>query len=261
MPSQAAEDPAAKPGAAKGAVVAFNASVRVEVDAAGKPVKIEAPADLPAPIRDFIQKRVGSWQYEPAKINGVPASAVTFVRVGACAIPVAEGYRLGLDFKGNGPALETSAPWFLPPPPYPVEAQRRGIQGEFKVSYAIAKDGSTQAISIEPLSGTSGRDLRAFRDTLSKWIEDMRYQPEQVDGVPVATDMSFPVSFSLDGPARRLKPTESPEKLAMSARERHVEALRARAMASKECIAAKTPGGPLPIASNSPVAVTPVPAG
>ncbi|MBP8615766.1 MAG: hypothetical protein KBI17_05860, partial [Thermomonas sp.] len=42
---------AAEPAAAKPDVVAFNASVRVEVDAAGKPVKVEAPADLPEAIR------------------------------------------------------------------------------------------------------------------------------------------------------------------------------------------------------------------
>lgn len=42
MAPAAGADDASKPG-----VVAFNASVRVEVDASGKPVKVEAPADLP----------------------------------------------------------------------------------------------------------------------------------------------------------------------------------------------------------------------
>ena len=32
-------------------VVAFNASVQVEVDAAGQPIKVAAPADLPEAIR------------------------------------------------------------------------------------------------------------------------------------------------------------------------------------------------------------------
>ena len=84
-------------------VVAFNASVRVEVDAAGKPVKVEAPADLPEAIRGYIEKRVASWQYQPAKVAGVARPAVTYVAVNACAVPVSEGFRLGLDFDGNGP--------------------------------------------------------------------------------------------------------------------------------------------------------------
>lgn len=239
LPALAADD-------AKSKVVAFNASVRVEVDAAGKPVKVEAPADLPEAIRGFIEKRVASWQYEPAKVDGVPASAVTYVRVGACALPVAEGYRLGLDFKGNGPAIANSGPWFMPPPRYPVDAMRGGGEGSFKVSYAIQADGTTKLVSIESLAGTSGRHAKTFRSALTSWIEGLRYQPEQVNGMPVATDMSFPVDFRLDQRTSRQSYREEREKEALS---------------SKECVAASMPGGPLPIALNSPVKVMPVPAG
>jgi TonB family protein len=229
-------------------VVAFNASVRVEVDAAGKPVRVEAPADLPEAIRGFIEKRVASWQYEPAKANGLPAPAVTFVRVGACAIPAANGYRMGLDFKGNGPGLVDAGPWFIPPPQYPRELQRRGAEGTFKVTYAIQADGKTRIASIEPIDGTGNRDVNAFRSALTDWIEGMRYQPEQVAGMPVTTEMSFPVSFVLSSSGPRTNAEYRKE-------------LEARAMTSKECIAASTPAGPLPIATNSPVMVTPVPAG
>ena len=73
-------------------VVAFNASVRVEVDAAGKPVKVEAPADLPEAIRGYIETRVASWQYQPAKADGAPASAVTYRRgLSEPAAPVGQG--------------------------------------------------------------------------------------------------------------------------------------------------------------------------
>ena len=230
-------------------VVAFNASVRVEVDAAGKPVKVEAPADLPEAIRGYIEKRVASWQYEPAKMDGMPAPAITFVRVGACAIPVTEGYRLGLDFKGNGPALETPGPWFLPPPQYPHELQRRGAEGEFKVSYVIQKDGSTRVLSVASLDGGGRRYAKDFIAALTDWIEDMRYRPEQVGGRAVETEMSFPVSFMLGG------------KDGGDWRKQYQQELEARALASRECIAASMPGGPLPIASNSPVKITPTPAG
>lgn len=241
--------PAFAQGAGDARVVAFNASVRVEVDAAGKPVKVEAPADLPDAIRGFIEKRVASWQYEPAKQGGVPAAAVTFVRVGACAIPVAEGFRMGLDFKGNGPAIVNAGPWFMPPPRYPHEMQRMAVEGEFKVSYAIQADGTTRIASIEPMAGTGSRHLKAFRGALTSWIEGLRYQPEQVDGRPVATDMTFPVSFTLSthgGPRSNAA---------------YREELEARALASKECLAASSPSGPLPIATNSPVKVIPTPAG
>ena len=242
VPPATAMDDAGKPG-----VVAFNASVRVDVDASGKPVKVEAPADLPASIRSFIEKRVASWQYSPARQGGVPVTAVTYVRVGACAIPAAEGYRLGLDFKGNGPAMIDPGPWFMRPPQYPRELQRAGAHGTFQVAYAIQADGTTRLVSIEPIETSTGnRHARVFKEAIAGWIEGQRYLPEQVGGMPVATEMSFPVSFELrDG----------------GNRESYRNQLEARAIASQECIAASAPSGPLPMATNSPVTVVPTPAG
>lgn len=244
MAPAAGADDASKPG-----VVAFNASVRVEVDASGKPVKVEAPADLPESIRSFIEKRVASWQYQPAKQGGVPVGATTYVKVGACAIPATEGYRLGLDFKGNGPAIIDAGPWFMPPPRYPVEMARRGAEGTFIVNYAIQADGTTKLASIKPIDGTAGRFVKPFRAALTDWIEGLRYQPEQVGGIPVATEMSFPVSFTLSsGKGPRTNDAYRKE-------------LEARAMTSNECIAASGTSGPLPIALDSPVKVIPTPAG
>lgn len=243
----------ASDGAVKRDVVAFNATVRVEVDATGKPVKVEAPPDIPDALRGYIEKRVASWQYEPAKQGGSLVAAVTFVRVGACAIPVAEGYRLGLDFKGNGPAIIGAGPWFIPPPRYPTEMQRRAAEGTFKVDYAIQADGTTKITSIEPMEGTPNRVVNAFRGALTDWIEGLRYHPEQVNGEPVATDMSFPVEFRIRTDGAR----ESTE----AWRARYKAELQARAMASSECVAASGASGPLPIATNSPVTVIPTPAG
>ncbi len=243
----AAAPASAMDDATKPDVVAFNATVRVEVDAAGKPVKVEAPADLPESIRAFIEKRVASWQYEPAKQGGVPAAAVTFVMVGACAMPVAEGYRLGLDFKGNGPAVVDPGPWFMRPPQYPGEAQRGGAEGSFQVSYSIRPDGTTTLGSIVPIqTNTGSRHARAFKQAIASWIEGQRFQPEQVNGMAVATEVSFPVEFELRDGGRPGK---------------YREELEARALASKECTAASAPSGLLPIATNSPVKITPVPAG
>jgi hypothetical protein len=242
-------------------IVAFNASVRVEVDAAGKPVKVEAPADLPEAIRGFIEKRVASWQYTPAKQDGVLASAVTYVRVGTCAVPVAEGYRLGLDFKGNGPAIIDAGPWFIPPPNYPQDAVRAGVDGVFIVSFAIQADGSTRVIAIEPTAETGARYAKSFRKALTQWIEGLQYRPEQVNGMAVSTTMRFPVEFSVSGPARAMKPSESPGGLVDSALARHANDLELRALASTECAVAAMPAGPLPIAQNSPINITPVPAG
>ncbi len=146
QPVAAADD--AADDAADADVVAFNASVRVEVDAAGKPVRIEAPADLPEAIRAFVEKRVASWQYTPAQVAGVPQAAVTYVGVNACAVPVGAGYRLGVDFAGNGP--RTAADRTLVPPMYPRLAQRRNTSAEFVLILGIEADGYMKAGKLVP---------------------------------------------------------------------------------------------------------------
>ena len=225
-------------------VVTFNASVRVEVDAAGKPIKVEAPAEFPEAVRQFIEKRVAGWQYSPAMQDGVPVAAVTYVGVGACAIPVEAGYRMGLDFKGNGPALAGSGAWFVPPPPYPREPMMAGVEGAFKVSYSIMQDGSTRVDEIKSNNGTGRSYARDFQKVLTAWVGSFRYQPEQVNGIPVATEMSLSVSFNMSGKSRKDSLEES----------------EARALESKECVAAASPMGLVPIAQNSPVKVIPLPA-
>ena len=216
---------AAEPAQAKADVVAFNASVRVEVDAAGKPVKVEAPADLPESIRAYIEKRVASWQYQPAKVNGTPVSAVTFVQVGACAVPTEAGgaFKLWLDFKGNGPRIVAAADR-LPPPSYPIEAQVKGYSGTFRVGYSIEPDGKPRLDSIETLDG-GNKLAKVFHPALKKWVENLRYEPVS------------------------------------EWRKRYLADLQARAIASKECAAAGGGDALRPIAQNSPIKVIPAPAG
>lgn len=225
--------------------ITFNASVRVEVDAAGMPVKVEAPAEFPDAMRQFIQKRVSSWQYQPAMQDGEPVPAVTYVRVGACAVPAEGGYRLGLDFKGNGPALVNDRGWFLPPPAYPRSPMMAGVEGEFLVNYSIRADGSTHVDEIKAQTVSNRAYARDFQKTLTAWAEGFHYRPEQVNGIPVATQMSIPVSFSLSN----------------NPRQDYAKEEKARALASSECVAAAQSAGLTPIAQNSPIKVTPPPAG
>ncbi len=239
--------PALAAEVAKPQVVAFNASVRVEVDPSGKPISVKAPDDLPVAIRSFIEKRVASWQYSPALQGGRPVPAVTFVSVGACAIPTAagDGFRLGLDFKGNGPRIANEF-GRMPPPSYPPDAQRSGLSGEFQVELTVSADGSAKATSIQPANGGTGRSyLATFEPTLRKWAQNLRYDPEIVAGQPVATRVTIPVGFWIG-----------------NGRGAHRKTID-RTLASSECQLAGAEAGREmgPVALDSPVKVTPAPAG
>ena len=219
-------------------VVAFNASARVEIDAAGRPVKVEAPSDLPQPVREFIEKRVASWQYSPAMRDGVAQPGTTYVWLGACAIPEGEGYRLAVEFKGNGPRHSDGKP--LAWPGYPDGARRRGVGGKFEVIAAIAPDGTTTPESITP-GQEDERWNDAFTTVLEQWVRRMRFDPEQVGGQGVASRIRIPVVFSARGPSRK--------ELAQGVEETRT---------TDECrLASGAAAGPQPIALDSSIKVTP----
>ncbi|HSD17464.1 MAG TPA: hypothetical protein VLC71_09445 [Thermomonas sp.] len=237
-PAAAADDTASTE------VVAFNATVRVEVDAAGKPVRVEAPADLPEAIRAFVEKRVASWQYTPAQVAGVPQSAVTYVGVNACAVPAGTGYRLGVDFAGNGP--RTAADRKLEPPMYPRLAQRSGTEAEFVLILGIEADGHVVIDQIEraDISGRPGAG--AFEPLLRQWIKTVRFDPEHVAGRPVRGQVRMPVEFSMRAPGDR---------------DALREELQIQAKISRECQIAAGTNDMKPVAVESVVTVIPQPAG
>ncbi len=225
-------------------IVAFNVGVKVEVDAAGKPIRVEAPADLPQAIRAFVEKRVASWQYLPAKVAGVPQPAVTYVGVSACAVPVAEGYRLGVDFNGNGP--RTAADKRLAPPMYPPLAQRSGTEAEFVLILGVEADGHVVIDRIERADISSRRGASEFEPLLRRWIKTVRFDPELVAGKQVRGQVRMPVTFTLDGAGNRQALHEE---------------LQAKAKASRECQIASGDSDLRPVALQSVVTVIPQPAG
>ena len=233
---------------AKRDVVTFHASVRVEVDATGKPVKVEAPRDLPEAVRGIIERRVASWQYQPGKIGGVPQAATTYVAVNACAAPVAEGYRLGVDFDGNGPRV--AGDQRLMPPVYPSLARRTGMEAEFKLILGIQTDGSAVIDEIKQgdVSRRMGKAVarNAFEMELRRWVKTLRFDPEVVAGKPVREQVGVPVSFVIDHRVDRQALKES---------------LQAEAKASRECQLASDASDMKPVVLQPAVAVIPTPAG
>lgn len=226
-------------------VVAFNASVQVDVDAAGKPVKVEAQRDLPLVIREYLEKRVATWQYQPAKFDGVAVPATTYVQVAACAIPNSAGdaYTLAADFKGNGP--RSSGGTLLPPPEYPSQARLRRLDAEFVLILDIGTDGKVIIDAIEKAEISRGAGSLEFEFELRRWAKTLRFDPERIAGNAVAGKVRVPVDFVMK------QPTE----------ETLMEKLQVKAIASRECQMAQG-GDPMrPVALDAAVKVTPVPAG
>jgi hypothetical protein len=230
--------------AAENRVVAFSADVRVDVDAVGKPLKVEAPQDLPPAIRALIEKRVASWQYQPANIGGVAQAATTYVSVHACAVPVPEGYRLGVDFVGNGPRV--AAGQVMAPPEYPSAAMRSGYEAAFSLILKMDADGHAVIDRIDRLSISRHARAGDFELVLRRWAKALRFDPEMVAGKAVTTDIRIPVDF-ISPSASRLRALRGE--------------LQAKAQASRECRIASGDYDMRPIALQPAVTVIPRPPG
>lgn len=172
-----------------GAVMRFHVSVRVDVDASGKPTLVEVPEEFPEGVRDFIGKRVASWQYLPASRDGVPQAATTYVTVDACAVPVEGGYRLDAEFGGNGPRFAGGRQ--LPTPKYPMAANRQGIEASIAVVLNVDGQGRASFERFEDESfqgGGRGRISaaiqKAFEIELRQWARRLRFDLERVAGQP-----------------------------------------------------------------------------
>jgi hypothetical protein len=237
---------AAHPDGAGAKLVAFRAEAKVTLDAAGKPLSIEPSQDLPASIREFIRQRVATWHFSPPEQNGVTGPAVTYLRLGACAIPQADGnYQLAVDFKDNGP-LYANGP-MMRPPAYPKEALIRGVEAKAYVTYVVGVDGLATVEGIE-YEDRSNHRRDGIDSALRDWVRGMRYEPEQLAGRAVRTRLRVPVDFSLVGPEE-------------SARDLLREEIHQRAVKSEECRLAAGDAAPAeglrPVALNSPVRLDP----
>ena len=224
--------------------VTFNASVLVDVDAHGKPVRVEAPQDLPEPIRNFIEKRVASWQYQPAKVGGVPQPATTYVSVNACAVPVSNGYKMGLDYQANGPRSLNDRR--LAPPQYPPSARHAGTEADFVLILDIDTDGHAKLATVEKAEFRGRGGSSDFEPLLRRWAKTLRFDVEHLGNKPVTAKVRMPVEFTMGNRVTRRE---------------LINEFLTKANASRECQIAAGTFNMKPVAMDSVLKVTPIPAG
>jgi TonB family protein len=173
----------------------FYANARVVLDDQGVPQQVQANERLPPSVRSAIEQRVMQWRFEPARIGGSATAGVTHVSLDACAVPAPDGtMRMAMEYRSNGPGLAGGA-MLVAPPRYPAEAARYGRQGSFNVVMRIGADGNASIERIERVSGLA----KPFEKTLREWVAAMRYVPEEVDTVPISTQISMLVDFKMGG--------------------------------------------------------------
>ncbi|WP_141455098.1 TonB family protein [Pseudoxanthomonas sp. z9] len=185
-------------GPAEEELVVFQTRAAVSIDAMGRPTDIQLPEQLPEAVASFVRNQITQWRFLPPDVDGQPRAGKTFLTLGACAAPVADGYQLAIDYKGAGPGAPRPD-GRSPPPQYPLEAVKQQVGGRGLVQFLVEPDGS---VTLETVEFKPARSQRLFQQAIEDWVEQLRFMPEEVDGKPVRTRMRMPLHFE-----RRLRGT------------------------------------------------------
>ncbi|HZX33385.1 MAG TPA: TonB family protein, partial [Rhodocyclaceae bacterium] len=80
-----------------------------------------------------------------------------------------------------------------PPPPYPVSARRRGIEGEVRLEARIGPSGHAQEVKVAASAGDASLD-EAAQEAVRHW----RFEPARRGSLAVEAWVSIPVVFRLN---------------------------------------------------------------
>lgn len=178
-------------------LITFKTYAKVSVDEHGRPTQVEAPKELPDPIRNYIERRIGSWSFAPPARDGKVSNGVTYVRLGACAVPAEGGYSLAIDYKSNGPGWPEGL--FQRGPRYPQNTAAVVSGAALKTTFVVEPDGSMTVEEIEWLSREAGPVRKNFEKSVKEWLGGMRFLPEELDGKKLRTRASVVTEFTLTG--------------------------------------------------------------
>jgi hypothetical protein len=169
----------------------FIVASRVDLDASGAVLAVEARGNDPEAVRKAVAAKVRALHFTGASSRGKPAAATTYVTMFACAEKSAAGYVMSFRYAGHGPTQAEPVAMG-----YPVGAERSGTPATYDVFLLVQPDGT--AVLEEMKRHENGKSYdRDFRRVISQWAKVQRFLPEVVDGSPVATRLRTGVNFRL----------------------------------------------------------------
>lgn len=124
------------------------------------------------------ETKTGSGERTTAPLPGAPGGAN--MKIGTPSAGGTVGTRTGVRLP------------YIPPPPYPPEARRQGLEGEVIVQVSVGADGYVTSATIQKKSRYAILDNAAIA-----YVKTLRYIPARVNNVPIATTESHTVTFRL----------------------------------------------------------------
>jgi hypothetical protein len=183
--------PAAAQAAADEVHVLVLAAVSVGPEGEVTAVELVRPP-LPDPVRDVLQQAVRGFRFAPVRIDGAPASVTTGMLLSTCLVGAGAELAVAVQPTRIGPQpLEQQARMPVPRELFP--SIRKGMS--LAIDFTVQADGSAR-VDAMTLPRLSGRERRAVEKLYADMIGGMRFIPDHVNGQPVATRMTWPVTIS-----------------------------------------------------------------
>lgn len=171
--------------AAHGQDLGGHRQATVHLDADGRVDEVVLHGELHPRVAALLREDIARWRFESARVDGRPVASVTHLQIGLRARPLADG-SFGLEVASvqNGVRLvEVGAMSF------PASAMRRNQQGTVEVVATVHPDGRVE------VHETRGEAPRALHAAARRMLRSSRFEPEQVDGRPIAARIEKPVRF------------------------------------------------------------------
>lgn len=182
----------------------YRVDIALDVDTQGRVAQATPSDDLPQPLAVPVQGVVSQWRFQPRLQNGVAVTARTYARVMVELVPQgSDKYGLRLKYLSNGPSLK-----FTRPLAYPPAMMRARAEGTVTMAAVVQPDGSLTDIrltdsKVTAHSATSSKHAaEVFAHVMQDAMQQMQAKPEWIDGKPVASAITLPITFSLmSGPS------------------------------------------------------------
>ena len=144
-------------------------------------------------LQVLVAQTVSHWRFQPASINGEPATARTFVRFEPQMHRHDNQIELRLKYDGHG------AGWALRNQPrYPSRMIGLMTEADVLMAATVQPDGTYGDIHPVSARTTAGVKAADFYQELARTIATWRALPEEVDGQAVMTHVTIPFTFRLN---------------------------------------------------------------
>ncbi|MBI2397820.1 MAG: energy transducer TonB [Xanthomonadales bacterium] len=188
----------------------FDFSVVADIDAQGRVVQADLNNDKVGDVfANGIEKLVREWRFHPATRAGKAVATHTTLRAHVVADIDDSGAKMTASYRGHGPRTLLQAP-----PQYPATALRSGTNAEVEARVRVSANGDVESAEVYAARTThanAAMGKRFIEETL-KTLREWKFEPEQVGGQPVASELIVPIRYTTDGqPSKRWTWTLEPQ--------------------------------------------------